>query len=291
MDSISSKNSINKLVFLTITVLMTFSLNPLLVTAKPRSTLQDEVEKTKSKLNKTIAEYNDISLKSQKLKKEIVKTENILEKAEKDLDGSVQNLNNRVVNIYKQENFLSAFVLIDSENVHDFFYRLDALIRISKKDAGLIANLQNSQSELLCQLEKLEESYKQHKKLIAKITRLKNELNDEPKTKEAKLLSLESKKEISKDTPSRSKIPASSVIFEKGWASWYGISGYTAAHKTLSKGTVVRVTNLVNGKQVTVKIIDRGPYVPGRVIDLSKAAFSKICSPRSGLCYVSLEVL
>jgi rare lipoprotein A len=53
-------------------------------------------------------------------------------------------------------------------------------------------------------------------------------------------------------------------------------SKLTAAHKTLPFGTKVKVTNLSNGKSVKVKINDRGPFVAGRIIDLSKKAARKI---------------
>ncbi|MBA3595359.1 MAG: septal ring lytic transglycosylase RlpA family protein [Polaromonas sp.] len=79
--------------------------------------------------------------------------------------------------------------------------------------------------------------------------------------------------------------------FEQGKASWYGprfngrrtASGerynmheMTAAHKTLPFGTMVRVRSLVNGKEVEVRITDRGPFSRGRVIDLSRAAAEAI---------------
>ncbi len=57
----------------------------------------------------------------------------------------------------------------------------------------------------------------------------------------------------------------------------------TTAHQTLPKGTILQVTNLANGKSVKVKITDRGPYGPGRVLDLSKKAFAKIASPSEGV--------
>lgn len=91
-----------------------------------------------------------------------------------------------------------------------------------------------------------------------------------------------------------------------GKASWYGdkehgnrsASGevfnryaYTAAHKELPFGTVVRVTNLDNGKQAEVRINDRGPYVKGRVIDLSYAAAKSVGLLRSGVANVKVEVL
>ena len=65
----------------------------------------------------------------------------------------------------------------------------------------------------------------------------------------------------------------------------------TAAHRTLPFGTRVRVTNLDNGKSVVVRINDRGPFVRGRVIDLSKSAFSSIGRVRDGLLPVRLQVL
>jgi rare lipoprotein A len=65
----------------------------------------------------------------------------------------------------------------------------------------------------------------------------------------------------------------------------------TAAHKTLPFGTKVRVTNLNNGKSVTVTINDRGPYVAGRIIDLSKAAAHSISMQGSGVVPVKVAVL
>ena len=65
----------------------------------------------------------------------------------------------------------------------------------------------------------------------------------------------------------------------------------TAAHKTLPFGTKVRVTNLNNGKSVTVTINDRGPYIAGRIIDLSKAAAHSISMQGSGVVPVKVAVL
>ncbi len=65
----------------------------------------------------------------------------------------------------------------------------------------------------------------------------------------------------------------------------------TAAHKTLPFGTKVRVTNLRNGKSVVVTITDRGPFTKGRIIDMSKASFSKIENPSAGITKVTIEVI
>lgn len=63
----------------------------------------------------------------------------------------------------------------------------------------------------------------------------------------------------------------------------------TAAHKTLPCGSKVRVTALSSGRQVIVRINDRGPYVRGRIIDLSRAAFGKIAPLSQGLVRVRVE--
>ena len=65
----------------------------------------------------------------------------------------------------------------------------------------------------------------------------------------------------------------------------------TAAHKTLPFGTRVRVTHLGNGRSVEVKINDRGPYVAGRIIDLSKAAAGVIGMTAQGVARVVVEIL
>ena len=65
----------------------------------------------------------------------------------------------------------------------------------------------------------------------------------------------------------------------------------TAAHKTLEFGTRLKVTNLDNGKSVIVKINDRGPFKPGRILDVSEAAARKLDMIKNGTARVSLEVI
>ena len=65
----------------------------------------------------------------------------------------------------------------------------------------------------------------------------------------------------------------------------------TAAHGTLPFGTVVRVTNQENQRSVTVRINDRGPFVPGRIIDLSRAAAKQLLLEKAGLATVKIEII
>ena len=88
-----------------------------------------------------------------------------------------------------------------------------------------------------------------------------------------------------------------------GRASWYALhsrtaSGermnpakMTAAHKSLRFGTKVKVTNANNGKSVVVRINDRGPFIRGRVLDLSKAAASEIGMIGAGHAKVCYEIV
>ena len=99
---------------------------------------------------------------------------------------------------------------------------------------------------------------------------------------------------------------AKALSVETGVASWYGppyhnrkgsngevydMNSFTAAHRTLALGSIVRVTNLKTGHVAVVRITDRGPFVDGRVIDLSLAAAKRIDVWRAGLAPVRLEVL
>lgn len=71
----------------------------------------------------------------------------------------------------------------------------------------------------------------------------------------------------------------------------YRQDSLTAAHKTLPFGTVLKVTNLHNNKEVTVEINDRGPYSKKRIIDLSRSAAEKIDMLQDGTAKVKLEVI
>ena len=106
--------------------------------------------------------------------------------------------------------------------------------------------------------------------------------------------------------PATLSTPTPSTIIGTGLASWYGAkhqrkrtaSGevfdqkkFTAAHRTLPWGSIVKVTNLDNGKSVEVRINDRGPFTKGRVIDLSRAAARALGMLESGVSPVRMELL
>jgi rare lipoprotein A len=96
------------------------------------------------------------------------------------------------------------------------------------------------------------------------------------------------------------------IFVEEGTASWYGIpfhgrraadgeifdmNSLVAAHRTLPFGSILRVTNLNNGREVQVRVIDRGPFVGDRILDLARAAAVSLDMIGTGTAPVRIELL
>src|SRR5580704_3238668 len=111
---------------------------------------------------------------------------------------------------------------------------------------------------------------------------------------------------LAQNTPKTRTQTAKNAAYQVGTASWYGedfvgkptASGedydmydMTAAHPTLPLGSYVRVTNLRNGRAVVVKVNDRGPVVPGRIIDLSYGAAQVLQFEQRGVQRVRLDLV
>jgi len=101
-------------------------------------------------------------------------------------------------------------------------------------------------------------------------------------------------------------VDAKPVATETGLASWYGppyhnrrgsngeiynMHAMTAAHRTYPLGSIVRVTNLKTGATALVRITDRGPFIPGRIVDLSLAAAQKLDVYKPGIARVRVELM
>lgn len=103
-------------------------------------------------------------------------------------------------------------------------------------------------------------------------------------------------------------IPADAkpLATETGLASWYGppyhnrrgsngevynMHAMTAAHRTYPLGSIIRVTNVKTGSVALVRITDRGPFIPGRIVDLSLAAAQKVDVVRPGVAEVKVELM
>ena len=104
----------------------------------------------------------------------------------------------------------------------------------------------------------------------------------------------------------RIPLDAKPLAIESGLASWYGapyhnrrgsdghiynMNAMTAAHRTLPLGSIVRVTNVKTGSSAIVRITDRGPFIKGRILDLSLAAAKKVDVWKAGVTVVRMELL
>jgi rare lipoprotein A len=99
------------------------------------------------------------------------------------------------------------------------------------------------------------------------------------------------------------KNPAEPKVASSGFASFYregtqtasgerfNANEFTAAHRTLPFGTRLRVTNVATGRSVTVRVNDRGPFVPGRVVDVSYSAAETLGMVGGGIAKVKLDVV
>ncbi len=96
------------------------------------------------------------------------------------------------------------------------------------------------------------------------------------------------------------------IFLEKGEASWYGpgfngnktangekydMNDFTAAHRTLAFGTLIRVTTLKAGKRIVIRINDRGPVSKSRILDLSKSAAKALGIDKKGSGEVKIEII
>lgn len=112
--------------------------------------------------------------------------------------------------------------------------------------------------------------------------------------------------EAVKSVGSRVRLTKNSGEVHTGAASWYGtdfhggrtasgerydMNSMTAAHRTLPFGTLVKVKNLVNGRECVVRINNRGPFIKGRILDMSKAAASELGFMARGIAKVQMQVL
>ncbi len=106
--------------------------------------------------------------------------------------------------------------------------------------------------------------------------------------------------------PDTHQVPSRPSAAQVGMASWYGRShagrptangerfnpgAMTCAHRTLPLGSVVTVTNIATGTNVTCRVNDRGPYVRGRILDLSEQAAMRLGVGEQGLMRVRIEII
>lgn len=257
---------------------------------------QSEIDGIENDLARTTDRYADITAAIERLNDQIEVLEQDIDEQNADMDESSAVLNRRLAGIYKHGQFGLLEVFIGSRSLADLTENLNMLTRVTRQDLGLIRAAGERRRALEESRGQLEKSRAEQTQLLADLAQTKYEIGSRLREKQDLLARLQA--EESAQAPSaagsapRPAQPSPNPHLSRsaeGIATWYNYTGaYTAAHNTLSLGTLVRVTNLGNGQQVWVEIVDRG-IAGSAIIDLEEIAFAAIADPGEGVCYVRIE--
>jgi rare lipoprotein A (peptidoglycan hydrolase) len=282
--------------FILVTALLLAISNPfsfaLGVTA---SEAQTELDNANADLVTATQQYHETAQEVEQIDARVAEVEQEIDALNQNSAATTKAMNNRLKTIYKYSDFGAVELILGSADFNDFSQRMELLSRLAYSDSRLMkaatenkANLEKKKTELAAEREN-------RLAALADLGAKTRDIENRVREKHEALAAAQSAAETPGSTPSAPSEPAHpdapvSGRSEQGDASYYNYTGgYTAAHKTLPLGTMVRVTNLQNGAQVWVQIVDRGPWGAGRVIDLEEVAFSAIADLGEGVIPVKIE--
>lgn len=254
-----------------------------------------EVDAANVDLTAATIQYQDLTSDVDRIDAKIAQLELEMASMTGDYDKAAEALDSRLKAIYKYSDFSAIELVLASRDFNDFTQRMALLSRLAYSDSKLMKLAGDRKAET----QKLEDELVREKdNRLAALVDLggkRRDIESRLRDKEGALAVAQTAAapvDTSDDSPAPSPPAGGSLTghSETGDASYYYYTGgYTAAHKTLPMGTMVRVTNLGNGAQVWVEIVDRGPWGPGRVIDLEETAFSQIADLSEGVVFVRLD--
>ncbi len=260
------------------------------------SEARTELSSVNAQLDSTTAQYQDLVAAVDKTDARIAAVEAEIAALNAQYVQTTQALDIRYRAIYKYGDVSMFELMLGSRDFNDLTQRLALLTRLADGDIRLMqaeASHQNNLKKLVAQLEQ-EKSSRQAQ--LTSVGGARQDIISQLKQKEEALAGAQTASQAAASSPDEPPTPAPPAggtltgHSESGEASYYNFTGgYTAAHRTLPLGTMVRVTNLANGAQVWVEIVDRGPWGPGRVIDLEETAFAQIADVSAGVVSVLLE--
>lgn len=253
---------------------------------------QTEIGTVNRELGEATNRYDEIVLSIERLNDEIEAREREIDTLRHQMSQSSQALNKRLAGIYKHGQVSLLEVLLGSRSVDDFTQRLNFLSRITRSDVMFLRGIEEKKRALEENKDQLERIKEEQAHLLADLAQTKYQIESRLREKQSLLATLRAEENAKSSPPTPAQPTPSPRLTrsEEGLATYYNYTGgYTAAHRTLPLGTKVLVTNLSNGRQVWVEIVDRGPWGEGRIIDLEKTAFSQIADPGRGVIYVRIE--
>lgn len=251
-----------------------------------------DLNNVNAQLDAATTQYQDLVAAVDKTDAKITSVENDIAALNAQYDRTNKVLDIRYRAIYKYSDISMFELILGSQDLNDLTQRLALLTRLANSDIKLRRLEATHQADLDKLKTQLEQEKSNRLAQLADVGGKRQDIQVQLRQKQDILASAQA----APNMPTASTTPAPPAggtltgHSDTGEASYYNFTGgYTAAHRTLPLGTMVRVTNLANGAQVWVEIVDRGPWGPGRVIDLEETAFAQIADTSEGVISVKIE--
>lgn len=264
--------------------------------AVTESEARAELNNVNAQLDAATAQYQDLVAAVDNTDARIAAVEAKIAALNAEYVKTTQALDIRYRAIYKYGAVSMFELILGSRDLNDLTQRLALLTRLADGDIRLMQEEASHQADLNKLVAQLEQEKSGRQAQLTDVGGARQDIINQLKQKEEALSGAQAADEAAKNTPQEPAQPAPPAggtltgHSESGEASYYNFTGgYTAAHRTLPLGTMVRVTNLANGAQVWVEIVDRGPWGAGRVIDLEETAFARIADISAGVIQVAIE--
>lgn len=279
--------------------------------------LESEIAGLEKQLARTQRDWITISQQLQEVEQNIVSCYMQIDAAEAEVDNAKRKLNDKLIYLYIEGRRDALVKLFGSRDVSDFVTKLDYLLHVASSEAGAFGELKTKRYKLMKYQDQLI-VFKQKEAKLARnqdttaiesiIAQKRNELaevngsiiaNELPATQNAAATDF-SPNRVYEQPDENCFIRTGQML--SGYSTWYGnefhgrptASGeifkqdaFTCAHKTLPFGTWLRVT--FRERSVIVKVNDRGPFVKGRMLDLSRGAAEVI--GLSGVQWIDCEIV
>ncbi|MFA5867186.1 MAG: RlpA-like double-psi beta-barrel domain-containing protein [Actinomycetota bacterium] len=282
--------------FIFVSAFLLATTNPLMYAlGVTESEAQSELEDANVYLVTATRQYHETAAEVERVDSHIAEVEKEIQELNRNFDETNKAMNNRLKTIYKYSDFSALELILGSADFDDFSQRMELLSRLAFSDSRLMKTA--SENKAILESKKAELAAERANRLaaLADLGGKTRDIENQVREKHEALAAAQAAAQSPGNPVAEPAEPAHldrplSGRSETGDASYYYYTGgYTAAHKTLPYGTMVRVTNLRNGAQVWVEIVDRGPWGPGRVIDLEEVAFAAISDLGAGVIPVMIE--
>ncbi len=258
--------------------------------AASETKINEEIDRINEQLDEATVRYESVVSDINVCDERIKELEETREELDLQISESSKLVDKRIADVYKYGPISLFEGLLGSKTVSDLTQQLFLMERITLNDIELFNDITASRNELDKNLNLLEEERDGRNQLLAELSAQKIEIQNSLQDRKAVLAEIEAEAASDDVESAASAQPAPELTrSEEGIATWYEFTGaMTAAHNGLPHGTMVRVTNLGNGRQVWVEIVDHGIH-GSAIIDLERVAFAQLSDPSDGICQVRVE--